>query len=157
MKFSTRQDIEAPAAFVFDRITDFEGMERQAMRRGMDVARKRPSQPRGLGASWSLKVPFRGKLRDLDAEISEFDAPHLLGATAVSGGLHMQMNIELVPLSPQRTRLSFGYDVRPKTLSARILVQSVKFAKGTLQKRFEKRVSSYCEHLSEQYRGAPKI
>lgn len=157
MKFSTRQDIEAPADFVFDKITDFEGMERQAMRRGIDVARKRPSQPRGLGAGWSLKVPFRGKLRDLDAEVSEFDGPNKLAATAVSGGLNMQLNVELVPLSPQRTRLSFGYDVRPSTLSARILVQSVKFAKGTLQKRFEKRVATYCEHLSEQYQGAPKI
>ncbi|PTQ73395.1 SRPBCC family protein [Celeribacter persicus] len=157
MKFSTRQDIEAPATFVFDRIADFESIERQAMRRGIELTRKRPSQPHGLGAGWSLKIPFRGKLRDLDAEITDFDAPNTLGASAVSGGLHMHMTVDLVPLSPQRTRLSFGYDVRPKTLSARILVQSVKFAKGTLQKRFEKRVVSYCEYLSEQYQGTPKM
>lgn len=157
MKFSTRQDIEAPAAFVFDRITDFQGMERQAMRRGIQVARRREEQPRGLGAAWTLKVPFRGKMRDLEAEISDFDTPNSLGANAVSGGLLMLLTVDLVPLSPQRTRLTFGYDVRPKTLSARILVQSVKFAKGTLQKRFEKRITGYCENLSEQYQGAPKF
>ncbi|WP_321365119.1 SRPBCC family protein [uncultured Celeribacter sp.] len=156
MKFSTRQDIEAPAEFVFEHITDFDGLERQAMRRGIDVKRKAATQPRDVGAGWTLKVPFRGKLRDLFAEIVEFDAPNIIVATAVSGGLNMELKTELVPLSPQRTRVTFGYDVRPKTLSARILVQSVKFAKATLQKRFEKRIQSYCEHLSEQYQGAPK-
>ncbi|WP_417261213.1 SRPBCC family protein [Celeribacter sp.] len=156
MKFSTRQDIEAPAEFVFEHFTDFEGLERQAMRRGIEVARKSTHQPRDVGAGWTLKVPFRGKIRDLDAEIVECDAPNTLAATAVSGGLNMEIKSELVPLSPQRTRVTIGYEVRPKTLSARILVQSVKFAKATLQKRFEKRVKKYCEHLSEQYQGAPK-
>ncbi|MBU2889732.1 MULTISPECIES: SRPBCC family protein [Celeribacter] len=156
MKFSTRQDIEAPADFVFGHITDFEGLERQAMRRGIDFSRKSPTQPRGVGAGWTLKVPFRGKLRDLDAEITEFDAPNALMAMAKSGGLNMEITTELVPLSAQRTRVTFGYDVRPTTLSARILVQSVKFAKSTLQKRFEKRVKTYCQNLSEQYQGAQR-
>ena len=85
MKFSTRQDIEAPAEFVFERFADFEGLERQAMRRGIDVKRKSPSQPRGVGAGWTLKVPFRGKLRDLAVEISYPDVDALIqhGAAAL--------------------------------------------------------------------------
>ncbi|SFJ85455.1 SRPBCC family protein [Celeribacter neptunius] len=157
MKFSTRKDIEAPADFVFARITDFEGLERQAMRRGIEVTRKSQNQPRDKGAGWALKVPFRGKLRDLEAEIAEFDAPNAVAAAAVSGGLNMELTAELVPLSPQRTRVTFAYDVRPKTLSARILVQSVKFAKATLQKRFEKRIGMFCDHLSDQYASGPKL
>ena len=153
MKFSTRQDIEAPAEFVFGRLTDFEGLERQAMRRGIEVQRKSPSQARGVGAGWVLKVPFRGKLRDLEAEVSEYDLPNGLVAEAHSGGLKMVLTADLLALSPLRTRMSLGYDVRPSTLSARILVQSVKFAKGTLQKRFEVRVAKYCENLSDQYQS----
>ncbi|AVW92915.1 SRPBCC family protein [Celeribacter baekdonensis] len=156
MKFSTRQDIEAPAEFVFERLVDFEGLERQAMRRGINVNRKSPSQPRGVGAGWTLKVPFRGKLRDLVAEIREYDAPNGLMVDAKSGGLDMILTADLLALSPQRTRMTLGYDVRPNTLSARILVQSVKFAKGTLQKRFETRVSKFCDHLADEYLGASK-
>ncbi|MBU0643117.1 MAG: SRPBCC family protein [Alphaproteobacteria bacterium] len=156
MKFSTRQDIEAPAEFVFERFADFEGLERQAMRRGIDVKRKSPSQPRGVGAGWTLKVPFRGKLRDLAVEIRDYDAPNGLVADAKSGGLDMILTADLMALSPQRTRMTLGYDVLPNTLSARILVQSVKFAKSTLQKRFETRVSKFCDHLSDEYKGAPR-
>lgn len=156
MKFSTRKDIEAPAEFVFSQISDFEGLERQAMRRGIEVTRKAQNQPRDVGAGWTLKVPFRGKLRDLEAEIIDFDAPNALSAAAQSGGLNMEVTAELVPLSTQRTRITFGYDVRPQTLSARLLVQSVKFAKTTLQKRFEKRVSTFCNHLSAQYTEGAK-
>ncbi len=156
MKFSTRKDIEAPAEFVFDRITDFDSMERQAMRRGIELSRKSPNQPRDVGASWTLKIPFRGKMRDMDAQITEMDTPNALTVQAKSGGLDMEVTTELVPLSPLRTRLTIGYEVRPQSLSARILVQSVKFAKGTLQKRFEKRVGKYCQQISDQYATAPK-
>ena len=151
MKFSTRQDIEAPAAYVFEQVSDFDSLERQAMRRGIEVRRKNPQQPRGRGAAWIVRAPFRGKLRDVDACISEFDSPNVLVASAKSGGLNMTLNIELVPLSPQRTRLTLGYEVRPQTLSARILVQSVKFAKASLQRRFNKRVGKYCANMSEKY------
>lgn len=151
MKFSTRQDIEAPAAYVFEQLTDFDGLERQAMRRGIEVRRKNPTQPRGVGAAWIVRAPFRGKLRDIDAYISEFDSPNTLIADAKSGGLDMTVTVELVPLSPQRTRVTLGYEVRPQTLSARILVQSVKFAKSSLQRRFNKRVGKYCTSMSDKY------
>ena len=39
MKLSSRQDIEAPVAFVFDALNDFQAWERAALRRGAEVAR----------------------------------------------------------------------------------------------------------------------
>lgn len=41
MKFSTRKDIEAPLKFVFNRISDFAAIERQIMRRGVELATHR--------------------------------------------------------------------------------------------------------------------
>ena len=147
MKFSTRTDIDAPIDYVFARVSEYDALERQAMRRGVTVQRRADAtQP-----SWDLKVPFRGKLRDMRADVIETDPPHSLKAVALSGGLNMEIGLTLVALSPRRTRLLLGYEVRPQTLSARILVQSVKFAKNTLQKRFEKRVETMSERLSTDY------
>lgn len=151
MKFSTRQDIEAPAEYVFDRLSDFDVLERQAMRRGLSVQRKSAKDVSGVGATWVLQVPFRGKMRDLEAQVVEFERPSHLNVDAKSGGLEMFITLELLPLSPKRTRLIVGYDVKPQTLSARILVQSIKFAKTTLQKRFTKRVAKFCDYLETQY------
>lgn len=153
MKFSTRQDIEAPAYFVFAQLTDFQGIEKQALRRGIEVERKDDPQTNGVGAAWEAKVPFRGKWRDVHAEISQFEAPENLVADARSGGLEMTISIELVPLSPKRTRMIIGLDVRPKTISARILVQSVKFAKVSLQRRFDKRALKLSEGISERFQA----
>jgi hypothetical protein len=151
MKFSTRQDIEAPAEFVFAQMTDFDGIERLAMRRGVEVQRKNPTQPRDVGAAWVLRAPFRGKWRDIDTHISEFDSPNGVSAEAKSGGLNMTLIVELVPLSKLRTRVTLGYEVRPQTISARILVQSVKFAKTSLQRRFEKRIGKICDSIGDRY------
>jgi hypothetical protein len=151
MKFSTKHDIEAPSAFVFKQFSDFDGLERQAMRRGVEVRRENVDQHRGVGAAWALRVPFRGKWREIDAHLTEFDEPNAIVALAKSGGLNMTLTIDLVPLSPKRTRVTFGFEVRPQTISARILVQSIKFAKASLQRRFDKRVGKFCDAIGERF------
>ncbi|WP_417249684.1 SRPBCC family protein [Celeribacter sp.] len=151
MKFSTRHDIDAPIEYVFQRITDFETLERQALRRGAGVSRKDPSFPRGVGMEWDIEVPFRGKVRKMSAELTKLEAPTSLEAKAESDGLNMTLDIELVALSRARTRMVLGYDVRPKTLAGRIIIRSVKFAKGTMDRRFERKVAAFCEGLSDNY------
>ena len=39
MKFSTREDIEAPVDHVFAEVSDFAGFERRALRHGADITR----------------------------------------------------------------------------------------------------------------------
>ncbi|WP_417259688.1 SRPBCC family protein [Celeribacter sp.] len=151
MKFSTHKDIDAPAEYVFERISNFEALERQAMRRGIEVARKDPAQSRGVGAGWTMKVPFRGKTRDLEADVVAFSAPSGLAVNAKSDGLDMVLVVDLVALSPKRTRLAMTFDVKPQTLSARILVQSIKFAKGTLDRRYERKIGQFCSTIREDY------
>ena len=41
MKSSKREDIEAPIDYVYARVTDFQGFERQALRRAADLQRVR--------------------------------------------------------------------------------------------------------------------
>ena len=59
MKFSTRQDIEAPIEFEFSRVTDFESFERQGMRRGVEVSREDPTGSPGMGSKWAIRAKFR--------------------------------------------------------------------------------------------------
>nr|WP_319248244.1 SRPBCC family protein [uncultured Celeribacter sp.] len=151
MKFSTRQDVEAPADHVFGCLTDFAGFERQAMRRGIEASRRDGTPFAGVGTIWDMRAPFRGKMHDVEIELTRFEPPEALYAVARSGGLTVDITLDVLALSRKRSRLQVGCDLRPKSFSARVLLQSMKFAKGSLQKRFEKRAARFCAQMSVEY------
>ncbi len=152
MKFSTKEDIEAPIDYVFTKVTDFVGYERSALRRGADIKRLDSAQTVGKGAAWAVQFTFRGKPRNVQAEIISYDPPNGFSVDAVSPGINGLTAIDLVPLSRSRTRLSVTLELKPKTLSARLMVQSLKLAKTNLTSRFKTRVSLFAEDIEESFR-----
>ena len=154
MKFSAREDIEAPIGHVFSQVTDFAGFERQIMRRGADVRRIDAGQPVQPGSSWDVAFTYRGRERRVLATIARMDAPTDLTITMAANGLDGITQIELVPLTPHRTRLSVSIELSARTLSARLLLQSLKLAKSNLTNRFKTRVSELAKDITEkQSRG----
>jgi uncharacterized protein YndB with AHSA1/START domain len=151
MKFSTREDIEAPIEHVFARVTDFQNFERQALRRGADVQRLDSSAVPTDGSAWQVAFKFRGKERKMKATIAKIDAPILLIFETASSGIQGMSKIELVALSLNRTRLSIEIDLTPQGLSARLLLQSLKLAKANLTRKFKSRVADFAEDIEEGY------
>jgi hypothetical protein len=147
MKFSTRQDIEAPIEYVFERAADFESHARQAMRRGVDVERTDEVAGVGIGMCWNVGFDFRGKPRRVLGELAEFDVPNSYLIQSVSGGILADFDVELLPLSRNRTRLKAGLQLSPKTLPARLLVRSLKLAKGNLDERFQRRILQFATDI----------
>lgn len=152
MKFSTREDIEAPIDYVFLRITDFQGFERQALRRGADVQRVDSAPVPVEGSTWDIAFKFRGKDRKLKAMIARLDTPTEVRIDTVANGLDGVTQVELVALSRNRTRISTTLELSPKSLSARLLLQSLKLAKNNLTRRFKMRVTEFAEDVEETYR-----
>jgi hypothetical protein len=56
----------------------------------------------------------------------------------------------LVPLSPNRTRVNLVLKMSPKTLSARLLVQSFKLARSSINKRFKARMAQYAREIENR-------
>ena len=153
MKFSTREDIEAPIEAVFAAVSNFEAFERSAMRRGVRVQRGQRMVGTDPRQTWDIAFPFRGKERSLAAELAEFTAPARLKLQSVSGGLNGDLLIDLVALSRSRTRLGVQIDLRPRTLSARLMLQSLKLAKPKLTRRFRLRVANFAAEVEDDYKG----
>ena len=151
MKFSTREDIEAPIDYVFARVTDFQGFERQALRRGADVQRLDKSGAVQQGSAWDVAFKFRGKDRKMKATISQLDTPTSLHIDTAASGIDGATVIELVALSRNRTRVSVTIDLSPKSLSARLLLQSLKLAKNNLTRKFKLRVLEFAEDVEDAY------
>ena len=153
MKFSTREDIEAPVDHVFAEVSDFAGFERRALRHGADITRL-DEGPCRVGSSWDILFTFRQRERRMRATLVELDAPHHYRVDAMSDGLTVTTNVELVRLSRGRTRVSVAMDLRAKSLTARLLLQSMKLAKVKLNKRFKARIVEFAEDIEDAYRKA---
>ena len=71
MKVTAREDIEAPLDKVFTELCDFESIERQALRRGIEVRRTDTVAGLGEGMTWHARFRFRGKERALRGKIAQ--------------------------------------------------------------------------------------
>lgn len=152
MQFSTKEDIEAPIDFVFQRVTDFAAFERAALRRGMDVARQDRNPGLAEGAHWKAAFTFRGKSRTADVMVAKLDPPNEMQVAFISGGIEGVSQIELVPLSRSRTRLSVVIEMFPRSITARLLLQSLKLAKASLTAKFKGRVAGFAADIEEKFR-----
>ncbi|MEL7099945.1 MAG: SRPBCC family protein [Pseudomonadota bacterium] len=153
MKFSTREDVEAPIDATFDMLTDHEGFARQAIRRGAEVQRTDSRAEPGPGMMWDVAFSMRGRRRQLSLQMDRFDRPNEIGLSFVTDGLTGTFTAECLALSKNRTRVQIALELSPQNLSARLLVQSLKLAKTSLTKRFKLRVADYAKTMEERYQS----
>ncbi|KAF0676611.1 SRPBCC family protein [Profundibacterium mesophilum] len=150
MKFSSRRDIAAPQEVVFDQLSDFSAAERLAQGRGVRVERLAGPPPEA--SRWMISYEFRGRERRLDAHVTSYTPPEGFTISGVSDGITLQIDIEVIALAPDRTRLALGIELRPRTLPARILVQSMKLTKPALSRRLDTRIDTIAARIERQHR-----
>lgn len=143
MKFSTREDIEAPAEAVFAAVSDFAAFERAALRRGVEVARSDPSAAPGPGLTWSVRFRLRGRMRRMVCTLDHFDPPNALVCALDGGSFRGAMTVNLVALSRGRTRMAVQLEIRPQTIAARLMIQTARLSRGRWARRFEERVRAF--------------
>ncbi len=153
MEFTARDDIEAPIDFVFDQVTDFKTFERSIMRRGGDVERLTAGDDAAVGTKWNVKFRMRGKEREVQAEVTQADRPNGITIEVTSDNADGTMVVELVALSRARTRIIVTADALAKTIPAKLLFQSVRFAKAKAANRFKGLVTNFAEDVDAKYRG----
>ena len=81
----------------------------------------------------------------------EYDAPNAMRFVSASQALSADVEVELVALSRGRTRLRMSIELRPQNLSARLLVQSLKLARGSLNRKFDKRMAGFARDIEQRF------
>lgn len=156
MKFSTKKDIEAPIDQVWNALADFEGWERAAMRRGAEVSRTDTLRSPGLGMGWLGRFLYRGKERQVTVKLTELAAKAALGFNGHSNAIEADCRVELMEMSAKRTRLHVTMEVKPRSLGARLFLQSLRLARAKVDRKFETRVSQLADDLEARFRHAPR-
>lgn len=147
MKFSAKEDIDVPIDQVFQMVTNFDAIERAALRRGAEVQRLDQMQKPGVGMRWKAAFRARGRMRELQIELTTYNPPQQVQFHSLAQGLETDLVIDLVEMSRNRTRLSMQLDLRPRSIPARLLVQSLKLARASLNEKFHKRLADYARDL----------
>ncbi|WP_298496279.1 SRPBCC family protein [uncultured Maritimibacter sp.] len=150
MKLTTREDISAPIEAVFANVADFAWFERAAMRRGAEIVRTDKLEKPGPGLSWHAEFELRGRERKVDVDLVDYDPPEKLKFLMRSAGLEVEAVIDFVAMSRTRTRMNVTMEATPKTIPARLMIQSAKLARTNVQKRFRRRVAEYAAELEER-------
>lgn len=149
MEITLQEDVEVPLDALFAKLSDFNKMERLAMRQGVDVQRNGAGPALGPGLGWNAEFAFRGKKRRAEITLTDFEPPNAMRFKSRTGGIESEMTVDLVALSRKRTRMRFSGMMTAKTLSARLLLQSARLARGRLEGRLKKRFSGFAQALEE--------
>lgn len=153
MKFVGKQDIGAPAEDVFAAVSDFDFFERSAIRRGARIRRHGGRGTLAKGTAWDAAFDLRGKTREMTLTVEDVVPPEKLQLLGQSDGMKGHFLIDVVPLNPKRTRLRVELDLKPQTLSARLLVQSLKLARGNIETRLNNRLAEFGTMVEERARS----
>lgn len=149
MKFSAQEDVKLPQADVFARLSDFETFERIAIKRNVRVSQISQNNSNEDTLGWSCRFKVRGRTRDVEIRLVEFDEPNSLKFHATNPALHARLEIEVIPLSHVQTRIQVISVLEPKTLAARLLVQSMKLARSKFNQCFKFRVGKLAEFIMQ--------
>lgn len=152
MKLVAKKDVEAPAAFVFRQVSDFEGWERAAMRRGAEVTRADTLSSPGPGMAWDTQFTYRGKERRVNLKVETFAPPSGLSLALKSPAITGALQVDVIDLAAKRTRIEVRLEVKPNTLAARILLQSLRLARARVERTFDQRVAQLAVEIEDRYR-----
>lgn len=140
MKFNAREDIDMPQEQAFRALSDFDHWERTALRKGANVQRKDTLAVPGPGMTWDIGFVWRAKARNLNVRLAEFDAPQAMRFEGVSPSFEGWMTVEVVRMGARRARLALTVEVRPRTLAARLFLQSARLARRRIKTRLDLRM-----------------
>ncbi|WP_430465223.1 SRPBCC family protein [Tabrizicola sp.] len=147
MKLASKKDVEAPIAKVWAVVTDFESWERSAMRRGVEVARTDSLRAPGVGMAWHARFAYRAKQRKVDLTLTEMAAPGAMAMALVSPAVEATTRIELIEMSAKRTRIHVTTEIKPRSLGARLFLQSLRLARAKVDRKFDARIAQFAAEL----------
>lgn len=150
MQFQAEQEIGLPIHLAFEQLTNFARFEREARDSGAEIARRDPAGGPGLGTTWEADFIARGKARHLTATATRFARPGDLAFEGRIGGMEGVLHLTLTSLGEQRSLIAATMTLHPRSITARLALQSLKLVRGSIAKRFRKRLRKFCRQTERR-------
>ena len=152
MKLVAKYDIQAPVDYVYAQLADFEAWERMALRRGVEVTRTDRLTRVGAGMQWQVSFHLRGKERRLSLRVASLTPTSHLAIAVGSALFDGEVRLDLLDVAPDRTGVEVRFEAKPKTLSARIYLQTLRLARKKVDRSFAQRVAQLAVEIEDRHR-----
>ncbi len=99
------------------------------------------------------RADIRGKPRHIEVALKDY-GPEQFDFGVFSSGFDANVLIELIPLSGKETRARIKYEIKAKSLSAKLTLQSARLTKSSLNKSFRQRLHNLGQDMEEWMKTA---
>jgi hypothetical protein len=151
MKLTAKTDLEVPAEFLHACLSDTTSWEHDAIRRGVEIERPAEMPLSGVGAGWRISAPYRGRVRQVLLRIEDLVPPDLIIYSFDGLALAGSATVETKLLSSRRSRLKVSVEAKPKTLAARLFLNTLRLARRRVEDRLEKRLGQLGARIEQRY------
>jgi hypothetical protein len=93
-------------------------------------------------------------LQKIEIELADYEPPNKLIFTGGTDSFDAEVLVELIALSARETRATMTVDLKPKTLAARLILQSARLTKGSITKRIRKRLNKFALEIENRVNTA---
>lgn len=150
MKLKVSDDAEAPVDMSFAALTDYAGIEDELRGYGLQITRIGCWKDLALGVAWGGAGEIRGRMRTFEAKVTALEPGRMVEVTAHVGDVRAVHETRVIPLGAKVTRINLTLDLRAESLKARILLQSLKLARGRILERMQKRLTSDIRRIERE-------
>ena len=106
--------------------------------------------------AWTARFDYRGKSRKADLTLSEMVEPSHLGFSLLSDAIEIVSRVELIEMSAKRTRIIVDSEIKPRSLGARLFLQSLRLARARIDRKFDQRAAQLAGEIEARYRAVKK-
>jgi hypothetical protein len=93
-------------------------------------------------------------LQKIEIELADYEPPNKLIFTGGTDSFDAEVLVELIALSARETRATMTVDLKPKTLAARLILQSARLTKGSITKRIRKQLNKFALEIENRVNTA---
>ena len=151
MQFKHTQEINAPAEYVFTRITDFKKFENHSGPTGFSFKRQ-GRLPVRIGTRWDISVPVRGRPRRFSAELSEYVPPRTVSYKSASLKYEGVMSLTIKPVSDKSCRLELQVVAKSRSFATSLVFNTIRLARRRVNKRMNSEMDKFAKRLAKDYR-----
>lgn len=151
MDFEYELDVNVPQEYAFERFTNIQEIS-SALPANIVLRPEKGAYELSQGSVWVVKAQRSGRNFVIRNKVEKNTYPSQVVFDSSSNRIESKIDISFVPTGPEACKITTNFDITPKGLLGRILIQSMKASKKRILSAMDTGAERLKLTLEEDYR-----